>query len=355
MKQVKKIQVIFFFLFIACSLRAQKADTSARFISYKKRFTLMLASGFNSSPFSFDLKYGKINKVDFIPNPPLVIKPAFSYYGVTLGVGIKLPVNILSTSKYTKTTYFDIGLNFAIKNRLYFDIGFQYYKGFTLLHQGDFDKTGELRNNNGIYPNLNTTETSISMRYFFFKKYNYRAALGILGEHTKSALSPYLYGYFGAYGVGNNQSSIFPFALQDSINTNSKARTISAFEFGAIPGFAGVLRKKWFQGNLLIGIGPLIQSKAFNTGGLNRSFSGLNWRTDMQLNLGIQHSSWFLFLNGDMKFRSIDINKIKFNQSYYDIRLIGGYRFKVKTPKAIQKMEQKKADKRALKAAKAQQ
>jgi|GEM_PF-5512489 len=318
---------------------------------YKKRLIVSVETGFNSSPLSFDLKYGKVKSITFIPNPPLVIKPSISYYGVTLGIGFKLPVNILSTSKYTKTSYFDVGLNFTIKKRIYFGLDFQYYKGFTLLNQGDFDTSKSIRGNNGIYPNLNTVEAGINMRYFFSKKFNYRAALGIQGDYKKSVWSPYIYGYFGGYGVGNNNDIIFPDTLHSKSASNSKARSFSSFEFGVIPGLAGVLRKGWFQGNMILGFGPMIQGKSFASADVSRGFLGLNFRTDMQLSLGVQKDKWFLLLNGNFKFRTIKIAPVTFNQYYYDVRLVAGYRINVKTPKGIIKMEKKKAEKRAEKAA----
>ena len=319
---------------------------------HKKRLIVSLESGFNSSPLTFDLKYGNVKKISFVPNPPWIIKPSICYYGVTLGIGFKLPANLLSTSKYTKTSYFDVGLNFAIKKRIYFGLDFQYYKGFTLVNQGNFDTSGVIRANNGIYPNFNTVEAGINVRYFFSKKFNYKAALGVQGHYNKSVWSPYIYGYFGGYGVGNNSNFIFPEALHGKSATNSKARNISSFEFGVIPGIAGVLRKGWFQGNMILGFGPLIQAKSFAAAEISRGFLGLNLRTDMQISLGIQKDKWFLLLNSDFKFRTIKINPITFNQYYYDIRIVAGYRIHVKTPKGIIKMENKKAEKRAIKATK---
>jgi hypothetical protein len=346
-----RISLLGIIYFISSFVYGQSYEDSLYTI-YKKRLIISLETGFNSSPLSFDLKYGDVKKISFVPNPPWIIKPSISYYGVTLGIGFKLPANLLSTSKYTKTSYFDVALNFAIKKRVYFGLDFQYYKGFTLVNQGDFDTSGVLRSNNGMYPDLNTVEAGINVRYFFSKKFNYKAALGIQGDYKKSVFSPYIYGYLGGYGVGNNNFPVFPNALQDNSASNSKARNISSFEFGVIPGVAGVLRKGWFQGNMIFGFGPMIQGKSYAAAEASRGFLGLDLRTDMQLSLGVQKDKWFLLLNSDFKFRTIKIAPVTFNQYYYDIRLVAGYRIQVKTPKGILKMEKKKAAKRAEKAAK---
>lgn len=316
---------------------------------YKKRLIISLESGFNSSPLTFGLKYGEVKEVRFTPNPPWIIKPSICYYGVTLRIGFKLPANLLSTKEYTKTSYFDVDLNFAIKRRVYFGFDFQYYKGFTLMNQANYDTSGVIRGNNGIYPNLNTTEAGINVRFFFNKKFNYKAALGIQGDYKTSVFSPYIYGYLGGYGVGNNNNFIFPNALHNESVSISKARNISSFEFGAIPGVAGVFRKGWFQGNMILGFGPLIQTKSYISSEASRGYLGLNLRTDLQLSLGVQKDKWYLLLNSDFKFRTIKINPVKFNQYYYYVRLVAGYRFHVKTPKGIIKFEKRKAEKSILK------
>lgn len=340
---ISLLLILFSFL-----LYGQEADT-LNYTVYKKRLIVTMESGFNNSPLEFNFGKGKVKKIKFTPNPPWILKPSISYYGVTLGLGFKLPASLLSTSKYTKTTYFDVGLNFSIKSRAFISLNFKYYKGFTLLNQGDFDTTGILRSNNGIFENLNTTEVNINMRYFLRKQFNYKAALGILGDYKKSDWSPYIYGYLGGYGVANNQRTIFPLKLQDSINASSNARNISTIELGAIPGMAGVLRKGIFQGNLTVGIGPMFQLKSFKSAKTKRGFLGLNFRTDLQLSAGIQKNNWFVLLNGNFEYRRIKISAITFNQYFYEARLIVGYRFKVKTPKFILKMEAKKAKKRAEK------
>jgi hypothetical protein len=312
---------------------------------YKKKLILTVETGFNDSPLLFDLGNKKNINLHFATNPPVILKPSISYYGVTLGVGFKLPLYLLSTNKFTKTTYFDIGLKFSIKKRIFFGIRFKYYKGFTLLNQGNYDQYGDIHSNNGFYPNLNTSEFNLNMRYFFFKKYDFKAAQGIQGKYKGNAWSPYIYGYLGGYGVGNNQVAIMPFFFQDSLNEISKARTISSFEIGAIPGVAGVLKKGIFQANLFGGLGPMIQAKNFNAGKVTRGFLGFNLRTDLGTSFGIEKDKWFLLLKADFQYRRIKINQIAFNQFFYEARLLAGFRIEVKTPKGILKMEAKKAKK----------
>lgn len=318
------------------ALAAETHPDSLPYRYHKHRFILYGGLGFNSAHMSYNLKYDNHGKVDMVPNNPFLLQVGAAFRGVSLGLTFRLPLYTLSVADYGKTNYFDTRLKFAIK-RINFSVDLHSYKGFAYLNQQQKD-TAAIPTKHGIHPNYTTTSVAVNMRYFFKKEMHYKSALGIQGNYEKSAWSPYLYGYIGGVAVRNGEDYLLPaFQRTDSLE-NSNAIGIGAFELGAIPGVAYVYRKNWFQGGIILGFGPLLQVKAFDTRETTRSFVGLNTRTDLQLSLGIQKDNWFMMLNGEFLFRRINIRNINFQEYFFDIRLVTGYRFKEKLPKKKSKL-----------------
>jgi hypothetical protein len=299
----------------------------------KHRFTLYGGLGFNSTIISYNLKYDNHGKIDLVPNNPFLLEVGAAFRGFSLGLTFRLPFYTLSVKDYGKTNYFDSRFKFAIK-RVNFSVDLYTYKGFAYLNQQQKD-TVALPNKHGLHPNYNTTSLAVNMRYFFKKEMHYKSVLGIHGYYEKPTWSPYLYGYIGGINVRNGGDYLLPdFQRTDSLE-NSNAIRIGAFELGAIPGFAYVYRKNWFQGGIILGFGPLLQVKSYETRETSRSFVGLNARTDLQLSLGVQKDKWFMMLNSEFLFRNITIRNIDYQQYLFDIRLVAGLRFKEKLPKKV--------------------
>jgi hypothetical protein len=314
-----------------CLYAADEAPDSLPYSYHKHRFILYGGLGYNSAHMSYNLKYDNHGKVDMVPNNPFLFQMGAAFRGVSLGLTFKLPLYALAVSDYGKTNYFDTRVKFAIK-RLNFSIDLHSYQGFAYLNQQVKD-TVALATKHGIHPNYTTTSLAVNMRYFFKKEMHYKSALGIQGNYNTSTWSPYLYGFVGGVAVRNGEDYLLPaFQRTDSLE-NSKAIGLGAFELGAIPGIAYVYRKKWFQGSAILGFGPLLQVKAYDTREVSRGFVGLNTRTDLQLSLGVQKDKWFVLLNSEFLFRRINIRNINFQEYFFYIRLVTGYRFKEKLPK----------------------
>lgn len=306
-------------------------DTSASYELYKRRWIVDVATGFNSTHLSYTLNYNNLKKVDMIPNTPFVLQTGIHFLGVRLGLTFKLPVNTLNVNEYGKSNYFNLDLAFAIK-RVNFAFDIKYFQGFAFLDQQSVD-TAFIPTKHGIHPNYATATTGLHMRYFLKKNFNLKAAQGIVGDFKRSTFSPYIYGYIGGISVNNDRNFLLAdFQRTDSID-NSNAIQIGSFELGTIPGVAYVYRKDWFQGAALLGFGPLLQVKSYETPTNSRGFLGLSTRTDLMLIVGVQKTKWFLNLSGEFQFRRINIKNIKFQEYFFDVRLVAGYRFKEKPKK----------------------
>jgi hypothetical protein len=225
----------------------------------------------------------------------------------------------------------DFNATFTYK-KVNFRIELQSYTGFVFLNQRDKD-TAFIATKHGYHPDFRTTSLSLNSRYFFKEDFHYKSALGLFGEYKENAWSPYVYGYLGGISVFNDGDYLLPdFARTESVG-NSNSIRMNAIDVGLIPGMAFVYRKNWFQATALVGFGPLIQVKNFRTPNNNRGYLGLSNRTDLQLIFGIQKDIWFLQFMTEFKFRRINIRAINFQEYFYDVRLVGGYRFPERTIK----------------------
>ena len=304
---------------------------SSHFELYKRRWIVDLATGFNSTHLSYNLKYNNLGKVNMIPNTPFVLQTGVHYLGVRIGLTFKLPVNTLNVNEYGRSSYFNFDLAFALK-RLNFAFDIKYFEGFAFLNQQQID-TAFIPSKHGIHPHYATITSGVHMRYFLKKNFNYKASLGMVGDFKKSTFSPYIYGYIGGTSISNNRDYLLAdFQRTDSID-NSNMTQLGAFELGTIPGLAYVYRKNWFQGTIMAGFGPLVQVKSYQTPIHSRGFLGLNTRTDLIVVAGIQQTKWFLNLSGEFQFRRINIKNINFQEYFFDVRLCGGYRFREKERK----------------------
>jgi hypothetical protein len=185
---------------------------------------------------------------------------------------------------------------------------------------------------------------NIDARYFLKKDFKYNAALGFSGHYNTDVFTPYMYAYVGGSGIarGDLGATLLPdYALDQNISV-SQSTSVNWFEFGAIPGVAALKKHKNWQGLLLLGWGPLIQAKSYQSEPVNRSFFGFSSRTDLQVSLGYHSSKWFVQAISEFQFRRINFTQVKAQQYYYDLRIYFGYLIPIrKHPKIILKLEEK--------------
>lgn len=312
---------------------------SAKYVHYKDKITVYTLTGFNATNVIIKPKYLDFGRERYFLNPPLLLGFGVSYKGIDLGFTRRLGTHLVSENKFGKSDYFDFKLKFPIK-RIFFAFRAQYYRSFALLNH-DYP-SNEVPTKHLVIPDFSTLSINLDARYFLKKDFSYRAALGFSGHYNEDFFTPYVFSYFGASAVGRDSATLLPSYAVNEIADVSKSKLVGCFEFGAIPGIAYVKRYDKWQGTLLMGWGPLFQTKWYETAEQNRAFFGLNTRTDLQLSFGYHQERWFLQFISEFQFRRINFRQMSVQQYYYDIRLFFGYLIKVKKhPKFILKLEEK--------------
>lgn len=304
---------------------------------YKDNITLYTVTGFNATNVSITPKFLEANRARYALNPPLIFGLGVSYKGIDLGFTRRLATHLFNENKYGKSDYFDLKLKFPIK-RIFFAFRTQYYRSFALLNH-DYP-THEVATKHLVIPDFSTLSINLDARYFLKKDFSYRAALGFSGHYNEDFFTPYVYSYFGASAIGRDSLTLLPSYAVNEIADISKSKLVGCFEFGAIPGIAYVKRYEQWQGTLLMGWGPLFQTKWYETASQNRAFFGLSTRTDLQISFGYHQERWFLQLISEFQFRRINFRQMSVQQYYYDMRIFFGYLIPVKKhPKFITKLE----------------
>jgi hypothetical protein len=318
-------------------VRAQK--DSVHFRHYNDFITVYALTGYNATNVSLNPRFGDIDRQRYFFNPPLLFGLGAAYKGLDVGFTRRLPVHLLNSSRFGRSDYFDFKFKFSLKG-LHLALRAQKYSGFALLnHKYQED---DLPKPHLFMKDMSTFSVNMDARYFFKKDFSYKAALGFSGEYLRDFFTPYIYAYSGGSNIKNRKKPLLPNYAQDLSASISKSSRFGCFEFGAIPGVAYVKRHRNVQAMILLGWGPLIQTKLHGNSENARVFFGLNSRTDLQWSLGYHKDLWFVQLMSEFQFRRINFMQMNVQQYYYDLRLIFGYLIQVKKhPKVVLDLEEK--------------
>lgn len=325
-------------ILFASEALAFQQDSSA-YRKFNDFVTVYTLSGYNATNFSISPRFNDLSRQRYVFNPPLLIGFGVAYKGLDLGLTRRLPNHLLNTDKYGKSDYTDFKFKASIQ-RFHLALRFQKYTGFALLnYQNGYPDS---INQHLLHEDLSTFSLNLDARYFLNKDFNYGAAQGFSGEYLSDVWTPYVYGYFGGSNIKNNDNALLPSSMQIDQVSISQISGLGCLEFGAIPGAAFVKRMQNFQTMLLLGWGPLIQTKWHRGNQNTRTFFGFSSRTDLQLSLGYHQQSWFLQVMSEFQFRRVNFPQLNVQQYYYDLRLFFGYLIPVKKhPKIVQDLEDK--------------
>jgi len=325
------------FLFLLSAGHAQTDSVKHR--HYNDHFTVYSLTGYNATNVAINPIFGDLGRQRYLFNPPLLLGFGVAYKGLDLGITRRLPYHLMSKEKHGKSDYFDLKLKFALA-RVHLAFRAQKYSGFSLLNH-QFTNP-ELQAPHLFLDDFSTFSLNLDARYFFKKEFSYKAALGFSGEYLRDFFTPYLYGYTGGSNVKHQGNALLPIYLQDAGASITMSNRVGCFEFGAIPGGAFVKRHNNIQGTMLLGWGPLIQTKWHGGGPNSRAFFGLSSRTDLQGSIGYHKEDWFVQLMSEFQFRRINFRQMRVQQYYYDLRIFFGYLIRVKKhPKVITDLEEK--------------
>lgn len=322
--KVKANKLLFLFVLLRFATLAQESTSS--YERYKDKIVFFTDLGFNSAPFTilYPFPTGE-TKAKYKNNysPALGFGGAYKWFA--LRVGFTLKSTTRPKSRFGRTDFLDIGTNFQIKKN-YFNLDFHYYKGFALMNAYEFVDTLNKLNPNLIYPETKSISMSINAWRFKNKDFNMAAVYGKTGLYKKDIGTWYIKPTVSIHGIGNDTRSILPDELIDTNVTRTRMNSMSAFEFGLVPGYAYVKRYKNWQVCAFAGLGAVVQLKTYVFDDVTRGFLGLTPRYDFRLIGGYSNKKYFSFLTLEMDNKNIRFNDLKFRQSYYTLRLAVGCR-----------------------------
>tara|TARA_Y100000589_G_scaffold49585_1_gene41287 strand:+ start:6720 stop:7706 length:987 start_codon:yes stop_codon:yes gene_type:complete len=303
----------------------QKND-SLSYQLFKDRLVFYSDIGINSAPFNLKDNFNLgIEKIKYRNNIKPTLGFGFNYQWLAIRIGFNLPVNILNKEKYGDTKYFNINIKSNVNN-FFFTVDFKNYRGYSIIDAYKFNNDIE---NNLIMPSNNAMSISTNLWYLKNKTFKMRAFEGKSGHFNSESKTMYLKGTLNYFNIHNNSQNIIPTELADSIDYKN-AEEIGALDFGIIPGFAYGNRIKNWQFGLFLGLGGVIQTKYYTKNNSTRSYIGIAPRFDFKFCGGYSKSNYFILLVSDFDIRSVRINNLNYNHTFYNVRITGGFRLKTK-------------------------
>lgn len=325
-----KSRLILFFVLNCFASNAAFDDSTLYYTRFKDKIVLYSDFGYASAPFI--LKYpfeNGIHKIHYKNNFNPVIGFGGSYKWLSLRLSIALKGTSRSKKNFGNTRYFDLGFNFQVK-KWYVDVDAKNYIGYSIKNAYRWNDTLDKVNSNDIRPNTNAISLSINTWYFVNRQFNMPSILGKTGHYNKRLGTFYLKPTFVVHGISNSEKSLIPVDLIDSLNDKTASDIFSSIDLGVVPGYAYVDRVKNWQFSVFFGLGLVAQAKFYNVNYYQRGFLGLAPRYDVRFVGGYTVPKYFVFLNLDFDNKSIKFGDLKYRQSFYNVRITGGFRFNKK-------------------------
>ncbi len=307
-------------------LRAQNEDTSAYFTRFKDKIVLFTDIGYASAPFRINYPFQEnVNKLKYRNNFNPVLGLGVSYKWFSLRLAFALKGTTRSVSRFGRSTYFDLGTNFQIKN-WFFELDAKSYRGYAIKNAYVWNDTLTKIKPNDIRTNTQMSSISINTWYFFDKNFNMPSVFGRTGHYEKDLGTLYIKPTISIHGVANDLKPIIPTELQNPLDDKSMSHTYAALDVGFVPGYAYVHRNKNWQICGFLGLGGVIQAKFYTTQLISRGFLGLAPRYDVKLYGGYSVPKFFAFLSLDFDNKSIRFTDLKYRQSYFTWKITTGIR-----------------------------
>jgi hypothetical protein len=324
-KSMIRIAGIFISFILLHANAFSQTDTSA-YTKFSKNWVWFSDLGFNTGPFSVKFKDENGEKINlkFRNNIRPSLGFGFNYKWLSLRLSFPILGDFKPVSKFGKSNLFNLGFDFAFK-KTYFEFSFFNYKGYSILDANRYDTTLTADFPNDILNEVNNVSFSINSWYFHNKQFKMSPLKGKTALYNKEVQTFYLKSTLNVHGVGNT-GSIIPEYIQNPSNSKTGATTISAFDFGAIPGYAYVNRKNNWQYSAMIGFGPVIQTKFYIIDGTTRSVLGLAPRYDIRFVAGYNKPRYFIMLQTNFDNKSIRFTDLRYISTFYSIKLVAGIR-----------------------------
>jgi hypothetical protein len=329
-------------IIILMSYWASAQNDPAPYTLFKDKIVLYTDLGYTSAPFSIHYNFlESIDKLKFKNNYRTVLGFGGSYKWFAMRIAFPLPGNMRSVGRYGNTVHYDLGVDFTIK-KTFCDIDIRNYQGYAIKNANQWNDTLNKLNPNDIRKNTNALSFSANVWYFHDKNFKMTALKGKTGYYNREVKTWYLKNSLSIFGVRNGTSSLVPTELIDSTNSKTGSNSLSSIDFAFIPGYAYVNKIKNWQFSLIGGIGAAIQLKSYALNDANRGFLGLAPRYDIKFIGGYTVPKYFVFLVTDFDNKSIRFTDFVYRQSFYSIKIVGGFRFDTKAQREENKKSIKK-------------
>lgn len=313
---------------IPLNINAQEKD-SIPYDSYKHKLVLYTDFGYSTAPMSIYYPFpNNIKRLVFRNNFKPVIGLGFAYKWMALRFNISIPSNVRSVKKYGKTNFIDLNLDFTFK-KVFFNLNWHLYQGFAIKDAYQWNDTITEKDKNLIRQDINSFSAGLNVFQFWNDHFVMNAFKGKTASYQEDVHTFYLKYFLNLHGISSSKPLI-PIELQDTSDSKTTAIGIGAFDLGVIPGYAYVRRWKIFQLGIMGGVGLTLQSKYYTFNNQTRSFLGLAPRSDFRISLGINKPKYFLMLTGDIDTKFTRLNKLKYWQTFYNSKIVLGFRINVK-------------------------
>ena len=241
--------------------------------------------------------------IDFEPNVSSNIGLGLSYKGYGISGSLPLPNTNKDTRIYGDTNYFDFQFYF-VSRHWGADFFYQNYSGFYLKEPGNFDASFTEGQVHPQYNDLRIFNIGVGGFYNFNEKYSANAAFS-QGERQLTSAGSFVLDSSVSFTRISNNENIVP-ASQISLYPDLADYRGGEYVLWVLrPGYGYnfVYRRMTVGG--IFSLGPNLQHQ------LNRTVSGSNRRTRMEISARIRFSAWFEFQDhffGGMLL--VDVNRI---------------------------------------------
>lgn len=327
----KQLFLVLFIIIFAQNSFSQSEDIP--YDSYRDNIVVHTSLTYRDAPFSLKGNFGEVDKLRYKANLNLLHGIGFAYKWFAINLNYKIPSYLRNREKYGETKYFDVGFQFTLKKKLFFRIDFHDYNGYGIKKADAISDDLPLSSANYLLNNeIKSWAIGINTYYLIGTDLNMKAAIGIASRYNANSHGFYIKFTTNLHGV-SSPDGLMPYDYIDSEKSVFRAKSITAFDFGAIPGYAYINNINGWQFGIFAGLGGVIQAKSFAYEEKSRSFLGLSPRIDTRMQGGYNIDKWFIMLNGSIDLKAIHFSDLKYNQFYYSLQLTYGYRFDAREKK----------------------
>lgn len=324
---------VFSFIFQTTWANSTPSD-SLPYTSYKNHFIYFNDIGFSAAPFTLKNQFhGVKRKLKFEHNLRPVLGVGMAWRWLSFRLGIGLPYTLRSKKKYGDANYFHLGLKFNFK-RFHINVAVDNYHGYILTNRHNWDSNFSSKEFDKNF-NINCVNLSISGWYFFDKRFNMNAFLGRRAFYHSEAKSWYVRPLLNIFGMDNKGKIIAPSILTDTSTERTLIHSLGVFELGIVPGYGYVNNFNNWQVGVFGGLGLVLQAKNYSTPNTGRTFVGFEPRADLRFNAGYVKEKFFILLDLKFDFKTTRFQELVFEQTYYNLKLVGGIRIKTKPKRKV--------------------